>query len=69
MYLAAARGLGDPAEPFVPAFADLRRAAVEIAFALGEQAVREGWYVASFPQSLRNAIISWPWAPVYPSHL
>ena len=76
MFLAAARALAqhspalaDPAAPLLPALAGLRRAAVEIAFAAGEQAQREGLCVKSSPESLRNAIISAQWAPVYSSYL
>jgi malate dehydrogenase (oxaloacetate-decarboxylating) len=76
MFLAAARALAkhspalaDPAAPLLLALTGLRRAAVEIAFAAGEQAQREGLCVKSSPESLRNAIVSAQWAPVYPSYL
>ena len=76
MFLAAARALAqhspalaDPGAPLLPALTGLRRAAVEIAFAAGEQAQREGLAVKSSPESLRNAIVSEQWAPVYPSYL
>jgi malate dehydrogenase (oxaloacetate-decarboxylating) len=76
MFLAAARALAqhspaleDPAAPLLPALAALRGATVEIAVAVGEQAQREGLCVKSSPESLRNAIISSQWAPVYPSYL
>jgi len=76
MFLAAARALaqhspalGDPAAPLLPALTALRRAAVEIAFAVGEQAAREGLCVESSRESLRNRIISLQWAPVYQSYL
>lgn len=76
MFLAAARALAqhspaleDPAAPLLPALAALRGAAVEIAVAVGEQAQREGLCVKSSPESLRNAIISSQWAPVYTSYL
>jgi malate dehydrogenase (oxaloacetate-decarboxylating) len=76
MFLAAARALAqhspalaDPGAPLLPALTGLRRAAVEIAFAAGEQAQREGLAVKSSPESLRNAIVSAQWAPVYPSYL
>ncbi|PYT98040.1 MAG: hypothetical protein DMG38_17485 [Acidobacteria bacterium] len=75
MFLAAARALAkhsaalaDPAAPLLPALTGLRRAAVEIAFAAAEQAQREGLCVKSSPESLRNAIVSSQWAPVYPSY-
>src|SRR6266550_1457436 len=76
MFLAAARvlaqhspALGDPAAPLLPALTALRRAAVEIAFAVAEQAAREGLCVESSRESLRNRIISLQWAPVYQSYL
>lgn len=76
MFLAAARelakhspALADPAAPLLPALTGLRRAAVEIAFAAGEQAQREDLCVKSSSESLRNAIVSAQWAPVYPSYL
>jgi malate dehydrogenase (oxaloacetate-decarboxylating) len=76
MFLAAARALAqhspalaDPAAPLLPALAGLRRAAVEIAFAAGEQAQREGRSVKTSAESLRSAIVSAQWAPVYPSYL
>jgi malate dehydrogenase (oxaloacetate-decarboxylating) len=76
MFLAAARALArhspalvDPVAPLLPALTRLRRAAVEIAFAAGEQAQLEGLCVKSSADSLRNAIVSAQWAPVYPSYL
>jgi malate dehydrogenase (oxaloacetate-decarboxylating) len=76
MFLAAARALAqhspaitDHAAPLLPPLTGLRRAAVEIAFAAGEQAQREGLCVKFSPESLRNAIVSAQWAPVYPSYL
>ena len=76
MFLAAAHALAqhspalaDTGAPLLPALTGLRRAAVEIAFAAGERAQREGLCVKSSPESLRNAIISSQWAPVYPSYL
>ncbi len=76
MFLAAARALAkhspalaDPAAPLLPALTALRHAAFEIAFAVGEQAQREGLCVNSSPESLRNAIISSQSARVYPSYL
>ena len=76
MFLAAARALAqhspalaDPTAPLLPALTGLRRAAVEIAFAAGEQAQREGLAIKSSAESLRNAIVSAQWAPAYPSYL
>jgi malate dehydrogenase (oxaloacetate-decarboxylating) len=76
MFLAAARALAkhspalaDPTAPLLPALTGLRRAAVEIAFDAGEQAQREGLAVKSSAESLRSAIVSAQWSPVYPSYL
>jgi malate dehydrogenase (oxaloacetate-decarboxylating) len=76
MFLAAARALAeqspalaDPAAPLLPALTGLRRAAIEIAFAVAEQAQREGLSPKMPPESLRNAIVSSQWAPSYPSYL
>jgi malate dehydrogenase (oxaloacetate-decarboxylating) len=76
MFLAAARALSqqspalaDPSAPLLPALTGLRRAAVEIAFAAGEQAQREGLCVRSSAESLRQAIVSAQWAPVYSPYL
>lgn len=76
MFLAAARALAgqSPAlanatAPLLPPLTGLRRAAVEIAFAVAEQAQREGLCLQSSPETLRNAIVSSQWAPVYPSYL
>jgi malate dehydrogenase (oxaloacetate-decarboxylating) len=76
MFLAAARALAkhspalsDATASLLPALTSLRRAAIEIAFAAGEQAQREGLCLKSSPESLRNAIVSSQWAPVYPSYL
>jgi len=76
MFLAAASALAkhspalaDPAAPLLPALTDLRKAAIEIAFAAGEQAQSEGLCVKCSAESLRNAIVSSQWAPVYPSYL
>jgi malate dehydrogenase (oxaloacetate-decarboxylating) len=76
MFLAAARALAeqspalsDPSAPLLPALTGLRRAAIEIAFAVAEQAQREGLCPKTSPESLRNAIVSSQWAPIYPSYL
>lgn len=76
MFLAAARALAqhspalaDPTAPLLPALTGLRRAAVEIAFAAGEQAQREGLSLKASAESLRSAIVSAQWAPVYPAYL
>jgi malate dehydrogenase (oxaloacetate-decarboxylating) len=76
MFLAAAHALAekspavsDPSAPLLPALTGLRRAAIDIAFAAGEQAQREGLCPKSSPESLRDAIVSAQWAPIYPSYL
>jgi len=76
MFLAAAHALAgqspaltDPSEPLLPALTGLRHAAIEIAFALAEQAQREGLAPKNPPESLRDAIIASQWAPHYPSYL
>lgn len=76
MFLAAAHALAqhspavaDPTAPLLPALTGLRRAAVEIAFAAGQQAQREGLCVKCSAESLRDSIVSAQWAPVYPSYL
>src|SRR5215472_1736008 len=76
MFLAAARALAkyspalpDRAAPLLPALTAPRRAAVGIARAVGEQAQREGLCLETSPESLRNAIISSQWVPVYPSYI
>jgi malate dehydrogenase (oxaloacetate-decarboxylating) len=76
MFLAAARALAqhspavaDPAAPLLPPLTGLRRVAIEIAFAAGEQAQREDLCVKCSAESLRDAIVSAQWAPVYPSYL
>lgn len=76
MFLAAARALAqhspalaDQTAPLLPPLTSLRRAAVEIALAAGEQAQLERLCVKSSAESLRNAIVSAQWAPVYPSYL
>jgi malate dehydrogenase (oxaloacetate-decarboxylating) len=76
MFLAAAHALAaqspaisDPSAPLLPKLTGLRQAAVEIAFAVAEQAQREGLSPRTTPEALRSAIISAQWAPHYPSYL
>jgi len=76
MFLAAAHALAaqspaiaDPSAPLLPALANLRQAAIEIAFAAVEQAQRHGLAPQTTPQALRDAIISAQWAPQYSSYL
>lgn len=76
MFLAAAHALAerspavsDPSAPLLPALTGLRRAAIEIAYAAGEQAQREGLCPKMSSDSLRDAIVSAQWAPIYPCYL
>lgn len=76
MFLAAANALAeqspalaDASAPLLPPLTGLRHAAIEIAFAVAEQAQREGLSPKTPPETLRNAIISSQWAPRYPSYL
>jgi len=76
MFLAAARALAaqspaltDTSAPLLPALTGLRRAAVEIAFAVAEQAQRDGLAPQTAPEALRSAITSAQWAPQYTSYL
>jgi malate dehydrogenase (oxaloacetate-decarboxylating) len=76
MFLAAAHALAgqspaptDPSEPLLPALTGIRSAAIEIAFAVAEQAQREALSPKTPPESLRNTIVSAQWAPRYPSYL
>lgn len=76
MFLAAARALAaqspaisDASAPLLPKLTGIRQAAVEIAFAVAEQAQSEGLSPKTTPEALRGAIISGQWAPHYPSYL
>ena len=76
MFLAAANALAaqspaitDPSAPLLPSLTSLRQAAVEIAFAVAEQAQRESLSSKTTPEALRAAITSAQWAPNYPSYL
>jgi malate dehydrogenase (oxaloacetate-decarboxylating) len=76
MFLAAAHALAerspavsDSSAPLLPPLTGLRRAAIEIAYAAGEQAQREGLCPKMSSESLRDAIVSAQWAPIYPSYL
>ena len=74
MMIAAARTLAehspavkDSSAPLLPALDDLRRIAVEIAFAVVREAERSG--IAPFldPPSLRSRILANQWFPAYPT--
>jgi malate dehydrogenase (oxaloacetate-decarboxylating) len=76
MFLAAAHALAerspavsDSSAPLLPPLTGLRRAAIEIAYAAGEQAQREGLCPKMSSDSLRDAIVSAQWAPIYPCYL
>jgi len=76
MFLAAAHALAkqspaesDPAAPLLPLLPGLRGAAIEIAIAVAEQAQREGLFPVMSPKSLRDAIVSSQWSPMYSSYL
>jgi len=76
MFLAAAHALAkhspaqsDASAPLLPLLPGLRIAAIEIALAAAEQALREGLVPAMFPESLRNAIVSSQWSPQYRPYL
>jgi malate dehydrogenase (oxaloacetate-decarboxylating) len=75
MFLAAARALAgqspaihDPSKALLPALTNLRRAAIEIAFAVAEQSQREGLCPKVEPGVLREKIVDAQWAPVYPTY-
>ena len=76
MFLAAARALAeqspaatDSSAPLLPVLTGLRRAAIEIAFAIAQQALREGLSAPRSSESLRDAIASSQWSPRYSSYL
>ncbi len=76
LFLAAAHALAeqspaasDPSAPLLPVLTGIRRAAVEIAFAVAQQAQREGLAPATSAEALREAIVSAQWAPRYSSYL
>jgi hypothetical protein len=72
MLLAAGRALGaqTPAlggvdAPLLPAIGDLRRIAVEVAVAVGEEAQRQGLAPASTGDRLRRNVVDRQWEPTY----
>jgi malate dehydrogenase (oxaloacetate-decarboxylating) len=77
MMIAAARKLAehspalkDPSAPLLPALKDIRTLAVEIAFAVAQEAARSG--VASpldSPSALRSQILANQWTPAYPAYV
>jgi malate dehydrogenase (oxaloacetate-decarboxylating) len=76
MMIAAARALaehspalGDPSAPLLPALKDLRSLAVEIAFAVAQEATRSGIAPAfESSASLRSKILASQWSPAYPAY-
>ncbi len=72
MILAAARTLGahspalrDPSASLLPALTDLRKIAVEIATAVGIEAVKDGVAPQATPDEIRQRVIATQWTPVY----
>jgi malate dehydrogenase (oxaloacetate-decarboxylating) len=73
MMVAAAQALAkqspaltNPAAPLLPAVNDLRRAAVDIAVAVGLEAQRAGLARRTSSDELRARVAASQWAPVYP---
>jgi malate dehydrogenase (oxaloacetate-decarboxylating) len=76
MMIAAARTLAehspalkDPAAALLPALEDLRSLAVEIAFAVAQEAQRSGMAPALDCSSLRSQILACQWSPAYPAYV
>lgn len=72
MLIAAARRLAehspaltDPAASLLPPLHDLRAVAVEVAYALGEAAQREGLAPPTTPEELRARVVASQWYPAY----
>ena len=72
MFLAAGRVLGDsspalkdPAAPLLPAIADIRQVAVEIAVAVGLEAQRSGLAPRTSEEELRTRVRETQWVPSY----
>jgi malate dehydrogenase (oxaloacetate-decarboxylating) len=77
MMIAAARclaehspALKDPSAPLLPALKDLRSLAVEIAFAVAQEAARSSIAPAfDSSHSLRSRILASQWSPAYPAYV
>jgi len=77
MMIAAARTLAeyspalrDPSAPLLPALKDLRGLAVEIAFAVAQEAARSGAApVFDSVAALRTQILASQWSPAYPTYV
>ena len=74
MILAAARvlaesspALHDPSASLLPALADLRQVAVDIATAVGLEAQRAGVAPKTTEEALRQRVMATQWTPAYPS--
>ena len=74
MMLAAARALAgnspalrNPSASLLPPLTDIRRVAVEIAFAVGMQAQKDGLAPKLSEAELRERVSKTQWSPVYPS--
>lgn len=72
MMLAAARALGtnspalkDPSASLLPPLTDIRRVAVEIAFAVGIEAQKDGVAPKISSDELRQRVLKTQWAPAY----
>ena len=72
MMLAAARALGenspalrDPNGSLLPAVKDIRRVAVEVAFAVAAEAQRAGLAPKTSPEDLRKQVVATQWTPAY----
>jgi malate dehydrogenase (oxaloacetate-decarboxylating) len=75
MMIAAARALAehspalkDPFARLLPPLKDLRRVAVDIAFAVAREAERSGVAPYVDPPSLRSRILAYQWFPAYPTY-
>jgi malate dehydrogenase (oxaloacetate-decarboxylating) len=74
MMLAAARALGenspalkDHSASLLPALADIRRVAVQIAIAAGVEALKAGLAPPMAEEELRRRVVASQWTPAYPS--
>ena len=59
---------GDRSAPLLPRVADLRSVAIEIALAVGCEAVRSGLAPRSTPEELRARLVAAQWVPEYPHY-
>ena len=60
--------LQDPSAPLLPALKDLRRVAVEIAFAVAREAGRSGIAPGLDAPSLRSRLLACQWSPAYETY-